>query len=319
MTDSLKIAAFLDGRPGHEKQTHGILDALQAQTPIAVEYYNIPVLSFRAALKNWLLFAASVLNPLRKAPKTQFDLIIGTGSYTHIPALRLKQKAGGRVVTCMSPDKLLIGYMDLCFVPRHDKIKPAGNVFETNGPPSTIRQAGKQDPGQGLILIGGIDKRSHYWDSNSVAEKVEALISENRTIHWTISSSPRTPDDMCYLIDRMAQGAERISFLRFQETAPGWIETAYARSEMVWVTADSISMVYEALSAGCRVGIMPVQWRKKRSKFRTAETELIENGWAISYEDRIQKEKIQLKDVRFNEALRCAEEILRRWWPGRLP
>ncbi len=54
------------------------------------------------------------------------------------------------------------------------------------------------------------------------------------------------------------------------------MEEQYDKNKVVWVTADSISMIYEALTAGCRVGIFPMQWRKEKGKFKRNEDLLLE-------------------------------------------
>jgi len=321
MTDPLTIIAFLDGRPGHEKQTRGVLQALRGLTPVVVQYREIPSLSLAVALKNWLLYIGASLSPRRSRQEgaIRTDLIIGTGSYSHIPMLLLRRQRGGRAVTCMSPDRLLMGKMDLCFVPGHDGIGPSENVMLTAGPPNLTADIGRHDPGKGLILIGGIDRRSHYWDTDGIASRAKVLTQTAPRLEWTISSSPRTPEDTCRRLEALSGDAPNIDFVRSEETSAGWVEAAYAQNETVWVTADSVSMIYEALSAGCRVGILPVEWKKKRSKFRTAERELIENGWVRSYDTVLSGRDPEIKAVHLNEAARCAGEILRRWWPDRLP
>ncbi len=319
MTDPLSIVAFLDGRPGHEKQTRGVLQAMTGLTATDVAYRRIPALSLSVAMKHWFSYLLAAFRPLKEWPQARVDLIIGTGAYTHIPMLLLQQESGGKAVTCMSPDRLLIHRMDLCLVPSHDGMAPADNVFITTGPPNPIPYSDTRDAEKGLILVGGIDRRSHRWDSDGMAEKIEALMAAHPELAWTISSSPRTPADTCRLLEAMAGDAAHAVFVRAEETPPGWIEAAYAHSDTVWVTADSISMIYEALSAGCRVGILPVAWKRKRSKFRRAERSLIEDGWVLPYGAEASGREIPGEGSRLREAERCAEEILRRWWPNRLP
>lgn len=104
-------------------------------------------------------------------------------------------------------------------------------------------------------------------------------------------------------------------FSGFEETPPGWVEEHYASSRVVWVTADSISMVYEALSAGCCVGILPVEWKKEKNKFKTSGDYLLENGLAVPFASWKQgKAKFTSKSDPLNEAKRCAEEIVNRWY-----
>ena len=61
----LNIAAYFDGRLGHEKQTRGILNALAQMTP--VEVHNITLSpSPLNYLKNWLTYFSPVLQGERQ-------------------------------------------------------------------------------------------------------------------------------------------------------------------------------------------------------------------------------------------------------------
>lgn len=319
MKDPLTIVAFLDGRLGHEKQTRGVLQALGKLTPVDVQYNTITSLSFMSALKNWGVYMGATIIPRKGPSESRLDLIIGTGSYTHIPMLLMRNRRGGKVVTCMYPDVLLARKMDLCFVPRHDGVAPSGNIVATTGPPNPTVYIEAHDPNKGLILIGGIDKRSHRWDSKAVADQTRIVIERTPSVKWTISSSPRTPEDMRLLLEAISEEEEAVDFVQSEQTPAGWIEEAYKQSDRVWVTADSISMVFEALSAGCRVGIFPVQWKNEEGKFRRAEKDLIESGWVRSYGMWLLGKGSIIDHTPLDEAGRCAREILERWWPDRLP
>ena len=314
----LFIIAFLDGRPGHEKQTRGVLNALSNLTPIDVQYRTILPPSFESNLKSWCSYIGSYIIRRKRKQNHHVDIIIGTGSYTHIPMLLLKKDCGGKVVTCMSPDFLLIDKMDLCFVPGHDRVKSYDNVFFTSGPPSTAVFTNRHDKDRGLILVGGIDRKSHHWDSAATISRIGSILEKTTLKNWTISSSPRTPEDMILLLQELAEQHSHVDFIRSEETPEGWIEDAYAQNHFVWVTADSISMIYEALTAGCEVGILPVQWKKRNRKFRRAEKNLLENRLVRSYEKWLAGEERVTGTLHLDEATRCAEEILRRWFPDRL-
>ena len=315
----LSIVAFLDGRLGHEKQTKGVLKALSGMTPIDVDYKRIQRHSFKSGLRDWAAYITSFILFLnKKKSDNNVDLIIGTGSHTHIPMLLLKRESGAKVVTCMTPDFFLISKIDLCFVPQHDGQKPGTNIFFTIGPPSTAVFQDKHDSKKGLILIGGVDKKSHEWRSEAIIANIRAIIEKGRSIKWTITSSPRTPEETIVLLQNLASQNANVDFFRSADTPDGWIEKEYAKNFIVWVTADSISMIYEALTAGCSVGILPVDWKKKNSKFQRSEDYLLENKLILSYEMWLAGKNENIKVEPLDEASRCAREILRRWWPDRL-
>lgn len=319
MLKPLAIIAYFDGRPGHEKQTRGVLAALARLTPLAVTERRVDRAGGVSAAGNWLGYLAGTV--FRRLPEQVpgGDLIIGTGTSTHIPLLLAKKQCGARAVTCMTPNWPLARNFDLCFVPRHDRTRPAANIVFTTGPPNPLVYGSGHDPNQGLVLVGGIDPKSHVWNTDDVADRIAGLIEKEPDRHWILASSPRTPEETEWRLGRLARDCPTVSFFRAADTRPGWIETAYGQSAVVWVTADSISMVYEALSAGCQVGILPVVWKRNRNKFQRSENYLLENRLVTSYETWLENGRMAERPPRLDEAGRCAEEILRRWWPDRLP
>lgn len=322
----LSIVAYFDGRLGHEKQTRGILQALAEITATSVVHKKV-LISPSIYLKNWAAYFFSYILPSRVENKpNSVDLIMGAGTHTHIPMLLDKKSRGGRsgkqqvrVVTCMTPDVLLRNKFDLCCIPMHDEPAADSNVFVTLGPPTTVKYEGRQQSDRGLILVGGLDAKSHVWNSEEVITQIQVIITRNPSMHWTISSSPRTPEATCQDLEKLAASMRQLTFYRSQNTPDGWIEKEYGLNATVWVTADSISMVYEALSAGCSVGILPMEWVQQDNKFQKSLAILHEKKMIVDFYEWQSGAKMPVPPVEpFNEAMRCAREILRRWWPERL-
>jgi len=321
----LSIVAYFDGRLGHEKQTQGILDALSGMTSINVDSIKVSVAPV-VYVKNWTTYLLPFLQGVKPEGFSHpVDLIIGTGTHTHIPMLISKKlqckysEGQVRVVTCMSPEDLLRNKFDLCFIPMHDEPAPEANVFVTQGPPNTVKYEGRQQSEKGLILVGGLDTKSHVWKSAEIIEQVRTIIDKDPAIHWTVSSSPRTPEETCRSLEDMAGNLQQLSFFRSKDTPSGWVEEQYASNGTVWVTADSISMVYEALTAGCSVGILQVEWLRQDNKFNKSLQFLTEKEMIVDFAAWTQGASMPTrKDEQLNESLRCAWEILRRWWPDRI-
>lgn len=308
----LRIVAFLDGRPGHEKQTLGILRALREKTRLEVCELRIP----RKGLWGDILdFVRLVMPGCLKSPDllSEAHLLIGTGSRTHIPMLQAKKRTGLPVVTCMTPTVLLRHRFDLIFAPEHDGIAAGENVVLTTGPPNCAVISGEKFSNRGLILIGGIDGKSHLWDTGDIEGYIRKIVGRECEVLWTISSSPRTPAETVGRIAEIEREIENVRLFRFEDTEPGWIERQYDECMKVWVTADSMSMVYEALSAGCRVGLLPIRWKRKKNKFRRSEEYLLRKGMVVSFAKWISGGEGWLEQNPLREAHRCAEEILKRW------
>lgn len=310
----LNIVAFFDGTVGHEKQTNAILNALAKKTSIKVENEKISL--HKHSVKDWMRYIYEFVAP-KKLDKRKIDLIIGTGTHTHIPMLCLKNQCGARAITCMTPNFLLMKQFDICFVPWHDGLKSGSNIFTTIGPPCCAVSAGNRNIKNGLILIGGIDNKSHKWNCADIINCVKIIVEKETFKNWTISSSPRTPKSTVKQLEDFASKMSNVNFFKAGDTPSRWIEKQYAENHAVWITADSISMIYEGLTAGCNIGILPVLWKKKNSKFQKSENYLFENNLAISYEMWLNGKTITNKKP-LNEAVMCAEEILKKWWQIRL-
>jgi hypothetical protein len=312
----MRVIALLDGRPGHEKQTRGILGELAALvdlevTEITIRRKNLPEMVFDLAG-----LIAGIEPSFMQEEYRGADLLVGTGSQTHVPMLRLKKSLEIPAITCMLPAPYLRAMFDLCFVPLHDGKIAGGNIFTTIGPANCSRPRGEKDHGAGLVLLGGIDRKSHHWQSEEVGEQVRTIARNGGPVHWTVSSSPRTPLDTIAIMEKIASELDNVDFARFEDTPPGWVEEQYARSRVVWVTADSMSMVYEALSAGCQVGLLPVNWKRPGNKFQRSADYLRSQGLIVAYSSWLcDSDRHWRSHEPLNEAQRCAAEIVRRWPP----
>ncbi len=309
----LRIAALFDGRPGHEKQTRGVIHALQRITSVSVVSLSITRLSVLQSIAN----TCRVLLPssgIKHGDVKNCDLLIGTGSQTHLSLLLYKKQYRIPAVTCMLPPNYLRSSFDICFVPIHDGIEQKANVFVTAGAPNCSINYGMHKPECGLILLGGIDEKSHFWHDDTIVSKVRKVIEREPNVHWTISSSPRTPEKTIQKIKKIDELYNNCSFFHYKETKKGWVEEQYNKSTFVWVTSDSISMIYEALTAGCTVGLFPMAWKKSGNKFQKNETMLFDKNMTLSFAMWEQNGLYLNQQQNINEAQRCAEHILETLW-----
>ncbi|MDL2286240.1 mitochondrial fission ELM1 family protein [Desulfococcaceae bacterium OttesenSCG-928-F15] len=316
----LRILLISDGRPGHEKQSLAMVEAFSRLTLVETRLFRIPegrpfaLLSFLDSIR--ASFSPQLSGKILKQygwseEKFTPDLVIAAGSHTHGALLLFGRHFKAKTLVCMTPGLFVRSCVDLVLSPRHDGLKEEKNIWITLGPPCKLGDSGEKKAGQGLILIGGIDPSSHFWENEKLMEQVKSLLEKKEITNWIISSSPRTPEETEKSLELLSMENSRVSFIPFSKTAKGWVEEAYASSEEAWITADSISMVYEALTAGCRVGVLPVQWRKKENKFQKSLNFLHGAGWIRYPGERDENHK---NLPAFDEAGRAAREALRRWW-----
>jgi len=311
---TIHVVCFLDGRPGHEKQTLGIIRALKKKVPVKVTDVRVARNSFWKTL--WGIVGLGFPGSRLREPEIIHpDLLIGTGSQTHLQILLYKKKYNIPAVTCMAPDLIFRSRFDLCFVPVHDGLQQKGNIINTIGPPNCSVNKKRHKRDRGLILLGGIDNKSHHWNSTEIIKKIEQIIVRDSRCQWRISSSPRTPESMILGLEKITILKPNVTFFNYRDTEPGWVERQYDSSDIVWVTADSVSMIFEALTAGCKVGVIPVEWRKQTNKFQKSVLLLEQRNLVLPYETWIRQGGDWSEYENLNEAQRCADILLTRWWP----
>ena len=287
---------FTDGHPGHDSQSLGLTSALGELS--AVEQFDFDVQSMRV---NFLNVLFKRFPNIQKYPAP--DLLIGAGHGTHWPMLAARRALGGKIIVLMKPS-LPVGWFDAVVVPRHDNLSAADNIFLTEGALNSIHPGQQHQPGLGLILLGG-PSVEYSWEPGSIVDQVNILIMQQPDIRWMVTSSRRTPLDIL----------ERFSLLDNTDTMPhalcqpGWLAEQMALSGEIWVTEDSVSMLYEALSSGARVGLIKVP-REKQGRVSSGVDALVKQG-RIPEPGSFQLTRQEAEPLQ--EALRCAYWVTKQW------
>lgn len=300
----LTLWRLTDGKPGHEKQTLGLARALQRLLPATCHdipvHPGTPAATLRASL-DWLLRRFPAGRPLPDP-----DLILAAGHATHLPALAARRARGGRIVVLMRPS-LPLACFDLCLIPAHDRPRTRPNVIVTRGVLNAVQPGGRHDPARGLFLIGG-PSRHYAWDDAAIAAQVREVVTAHPDIAWTLTTSRRTPAAFLTALG----SPPGVAVLSHTQTPAGWLEAALAASSEVWVSPDSGSMLYEALTAGCRVGLFELSARPD-SRIARDIAGLAEVGWVTPIARWRREHTLAPAPEGFNEAERCAHLILARW------
>ena len=294
----MAIWIISDGKPGHLNQSLGLANALQHLRP-EHSISTLQPLSLSAALKALLLGRYPSTDTL-PVP----DYIIGAGHSTHLSLLAAARVTGGKSLVLMKPS-LPLGLFDYCLIPQHDNPPTRTNVIITRGALNKIRPR-PITFGRGMILIGG--PSTHFlWDNEKVAQQVRQIIADTSR-QWLLTTSRRTPQVLCEQLQLMA--CANLEVVPQEQTGPSWLADHLPGKEQCWVTQDSVSMVYEALTGGCSTGIMPLTPanKDKPSRVVVGQQRLIDDGLVgcLPAPDGI----VELPGNRgFDEASRCAQLI----------
>ena len=247
----MSIFIVSDGKPGHQNQTIGLAEAL-IKVRAETSYTLLEPLSFLSCL---LILLGLKNLPYSDQPNSS-DIILGAGHRTHWTLLTLKLKSKAFTAVLMKPS-LPMSCFDLCIIPEHDNVPPSQRVFLTKGAINRVQPSNHLNPDKGLILIGGESK--HYqWDSESIiAQLSEYLTSTSKS--WTLTTSRRTPDGF---LSALAETNLPIEVIPFEQTNADWLPKQLQSNQEVWVSPDSVSMIYEALSCGATVKIFELEKSK---------------------------------------------------------
>jgi mitochondrial fission protein ELM1 len=293
---SVTVWRFVDGKAGHDAQSQGLVTALQERLEVSV--FDIPVDKNVSGFWSWL---TAGYRPGRDLPAP--DLLLGAGHATHWHLLAARRHRGGRTILLMKPT-LPVACFDLCLVPEHDGLSPAANVVTTHGVLNGFRSGGEHDVDTGLILLGG-PSRHYRWKDGDVLSQLERLIRERPVKRWRLTTSPRTPESLLQtLVERL-----KVEIMPYAQGNRDWLADRLAEAGEAWVTEDSVSMMYEALTAGARVGLLKVQ-RSHSNRITAGVDALVQDGW-VGTPGRLQL--AAGPDRPLNEAQRCADWIKEHW------
>jgi len=303
LANSLRyIRVLSDGRPGHENQSVGLAMALAKRTGAQVETVRLPVPGWL-----WSRCRAAVANAAHPP-----DLVIGAGHNTHLPLRYAARKFQARTVVIMKPT-WPSSWFDICVLPRHDSY-PGPRLprfIVTRGALNRIPEEYPPKLRRGLLMIGG-PSRHHGWDAEALIESVRTVVQSRPDLEWTLGDSRRTPPD--FLVSLASPGLP-LKLVPYKETKPEWLPARLLEAEDVWVTADSVSMAFEAVTSGARTGLLPTPVLRPKASPARAISELVRDKLATPYESWLNDGRKLPAPVRMHETGRCADYILDRLFP----
>ena len=301
----LTVWLITDAKPGHRNQLAGLAERLHVLADAHCHWIEIGQQRFR-----WrdLLFKRS---PCPALPTP--DWVIGAGHGTHRAVLSCRRIFSATTIILMKPS-LPAAWFDACIVPRHDHPARAANVLETTGVLNTLCPAqGPRDARRGLILVGGESK--HFrWDTAAIIEQVARVCQAQTSLRWTLTNSRRTPEDF---VPRLQDRAlDNLELIPWQQTADGWVKQQLESAAQVWVSRDSVSMVFESITAAAPTGLLQMD-AARASRVAGSMQDVIAQGWAQDYAQWTLQAPLPAPTKILWEADRAARWLLQRCGGGR--
>ncbi len=295
----MKVVILSDNRPGHYKQSLGIVQKLpECQTEWVEIHFRrkwrdnllrvfmciFGGMSLSTSLIQTLLQWSLVPETYKALARLQTaDLILSTGSSVAAINLLLGRTLGAKTITCRRPSPIGVRYFDLAILPMLSWHSAVGksNICKTVGVPNPIspdvlnaererlkRQLNLSDCQRIGILLGGADRHETITttDATKLSEICEAVAAE-MNVQILVTTSRRTPVDV---VERLSSTLADTDWcpLFILPDAPSKIADPYqailALSDLLIVTADSFSMVCEAASSGRPVTVLMLSAEKTR-------------------------------------------------------
>ncbi len=305
---SKRIWILSDGKAGHLSQTRGLSGALATQSGGSIHEITLAGKSFFSKLTAvW----SAQRNVIANMPGNGMpDFIIAAGHGMHIPLLvcgLLFRRA--KTVVCMKPS-FPMRWFDYCIIPRHDLTSdvwanPPAYIIPTIGALHGVKPSPATPKTHTLVLIGGPSKE-YAWDEQQVIEQLTTVVQsagfrgsafantamadrqgsgEGILQKFLLTTSRRTPAGF---VDVLRRECPAIDVVPVEETPRGWVAEKLAGATAVWVTRDSVSMIYEALGSGAPVGVLKMSLLNGRavSMSRVAKgiAMLEEEGWVTPFD-----------------------------------
>lgn len=297
---NIVIWRFSDGRAGHDSQSNGLIEALKDRVDCECHEVNAP-----------LSFSSYCYGLLKKLPAVSHlpdpDLLVGAGHTCHFPMLLSRHVRGGQALVLMKPS-LPTRLFDLCLIPAHDSFKPGPNVVATEGPLNALRACSSLSMDHGLILIGGESKHFH-WEEQLLLKQVLQII-DSEDLNWTITDSPRTSLATRNLLQTLHK--DKVTFIPFSAKQGAALSKLLSKSGIVWVSEDSMSMIYEALSTGASVGVLRIP-AKAKSRLADVAPSLAKKQLLTLFDDWLLNKSLSPPINILTESARCADILIERY------
>ncbi|WP_299772744.1 ELM1/GtrOC1 family putative glycosyltransferase [uncultured Pseudoteredinibacter sp.] len=311
----LNLLIVSDGKPGHLNQSLGLQAALERSLPkqLACSCSIQPPLSpfqnlglgFGSKPADW---------------PEQADIVIGAGHASHLTILAASKYYGAKSVVLMKPS-LPRTLFDFCVVPQHDGLEEKGNTLLSLGALNPVYYQGQKKRLK-MILLGGPSK--HFeWLEEDLLGQLKDILSEagpDKAEPWMILTSRRTPESFKKALQNLLSNgvgngglaAATVKLIHPDDVPSGWLAEQLPMASLCWVSPDSVSMVYEALTAEAQVAIFDMPVNLPVSRVAKGVQELSEQARVDNYPAWSERGKGELKanSEAFNQADKIARKLL---------
>jgi hypothetical protein len=279
-----KILILSDGKPGHVNQSIALARHLgRPFETVGVHFRNRPF-----KLLSYLLDRVGVYIPslLRwDPPGGDFCAVVSAGSETYYANKVLARRFGVPAVAIMLPRGYRFDF-DWIIAQEHDRPPRKENILVLPVNLSRVEPRGVFRPRAGeryiAVVVGGPNPVFGF-DRDRFRQALDAVFACFPGFRIVVATSRRTPADIEEEIDRHPFEEKFI----YSRDPVNPIPDFLASCEYVFLTADSTSMISEAVTFGrARIEIIPLPARNRPGKYGRMIGSLVELGCAHRFDGR---------------------------------
>ena len=285
-----------DGKAGHTTQLGGLQAGLARHFHITADLIETDR-GFWPCIKTLRRWAHEY--------NDQGILVAGVGGDTWRYLVIAKKIFGLHTLVLLRPRFWPHAWFDHIVVPRHDELTDGGHIIVTEGVLNPMLPATAPDPQTGLILIGGPSKH-HDWDGSGLLEQIAFVVKSEADKQWHLTTSRRTPSE--FLSSLASLKLPNLTIAPVADTPPNWVKDRLLGSAVVWVTEDSMSMIFEGLSAGVQVGLLALP-RSRTGRVIRSIDDLISRQWVTPIAHYQKTQQLLPARPALQEARRVADII----------
>jgi mitochondrial fission protein ELM1 len=272
------------------------------------------------ALPDWLLRRVARIEIPRNAPRP--DLIVSSGGKSVVAARTWAMKFGAPYLFIGERKPYPADWFHT--VISHVKKESSPNSIDvelipTPVTPALIAQLGSVERGTWCMVVGGSSRSHRFCDQDwlALAHGMNAL-ARRENIRWLLTTSRRTGTAVEGILKKHLDPLVLQDAIWWSENPRRELYKFMARSELLFVTQDSVTMVTEGVSSGRPVvAVRPQGLRLSEDSFLPVYFDLLERNGRITRLETGALSSFSPKCVEFNLLARNAldgavNEVIRR-------
>ena len=302
---ALRRALILsDGKPGHRNQAIALASHLDLSFDMIEVHFRLRLSKGLSYLLDHLHLYCPRLFSLSSSIDAVYCVLIAAGSESYYAAKTIGRARDIPVVAVMLPKGYRYDDFKLIIASEHDKPPRLSNILAIPVNPCWVEPAGLVElpSGERLVsLVIGGSNQVYDMNSESLREIIEDVFHKFKSFQVMVATSRRTSKD----VDAMLRAFPFTRRFLYSEDPVNPIPDFLALSDYVFLTADSTSMISEAVSFGSAcVEVIPLISRRHPGKFARLTARLQELGCLHIFDGTLGEARNKVKIGDYLEGIR---------------